>query len=66
MRPLPKFALLLAFVFCAAAAFAQGEKRQAVRRKLFQIPKAATSANGFIMVVAADVPGDPRGLASLF
>ena len=61
MRPLPKFALLLAFAFCAAAAFAQGEKRQAVKRKLFQIPKAATSANGFIMVVAADVPGDPRG-----
>jgi hypothetical protein len=32
-----------------------------MRRKPSEMPKVATSANGFVKVVAADVPGDPMG-----
>ena len=31
------------------------------RRKPFEMPKVATSAGGFVKVLAADVPGDPMG-----
>lgn len=47
------------FLFVSAAS-AWGDG-QAVVRKPFQMPKVASSSDGFVEVVAADVPGDPMG-----
>jgi len=53
--------LLAVFLVCAFAACAQDEASAVVRRKPSEMPKVASSANGFVEVVAADVPGDPMG-----
>ena len=47
--------------FCVVAAYAQDGEPQTAGRKPFLMPKVATSADGFVNVVAADVPGDPMG-----
>ena len=47
--------------FLACAACGQDGEPLVVRRKPSEMPKVATSANGFVKVVAADVPGDPMG-----
>lgn len=46
---------------CAAAACAQDDGLSVPHRKPSEMPKVATSAGGFVQVVAADVPGDPMG-----
>ena len=55
----------LAYVFTvisfSCGAWAQEDVPAVVRRKPSEMPKAATSAGGFVKVVAADVPGDPMG-----
>lgn len=48
--------LLLAF-----AVYAQDGEPVAVRRRPSEVPKVASSSDGFVAVVAADVPGDPMG-----
>ena len=45
----------------ALVAWAQEDVPAVVRRKPSEMPKVATSAGGFVKVVAADVPGDPMG-----
>ena len=47
--------------FLACAACAQEGELVVARRKPSEMPKTATSAGGFVKVVAADVPGDPMG-----
>ena len=51
---------LIAF-FLACVACGQEGGSVVVRRKPSEMPKVATSANGFVKVVAADIPGDPMG-----
>ena len=56
--------LLLALAACAPlAARAQTAEGDAppARRRAAEMPKAALGADGFVEVVAADVPGDPVG-----
>lgn len=55
--------LLLALVACAALAVrAQAaEDAPPLRRRAADMPKVARGADGFVEVVAADVPGDPVG-----
>lgn len=55
--------LLLALVACAALAIrAQAaEDAPPLRRRAADMPKVARGADGFVEVVAADVPGDPVG-----
>ena len=50
-------------VFLLLACVACGQEGELVvaRRKPSEMPKTATSAGGFVKVVAADVPGDPMG-----
>ena len=48
-------------VLLACVAWAQEDVPAVVRRKPSEMPKVATSAGGFVKVVAADVPGDPMG-----
>lgn len=64
------YARLVALIFCALPAFgavtnAVGgavEKGEAApRKRVADLPKIATGANGLVEVVAADVPGDPVG-----
>ena len=54
----------LAYVFTvfifSCVVWAQ-EDEPVARRKPSEMPKVATSAGGFVKVVAADVPGDPMG-----
>ena len=45
----------------ACVAWAQDDVPAVARRKPSEMPKVATSAGGFVKVVAADVPGDPMG-----
>ena len=45
----------------ALVAWAQEDVPAVARRKPSEMPKVATSAGGFVKVVAADVPGDPMG-----
>ena len=45
----------------ALVAWAQEDGPAVARRKPSEMPKVATSAGGFVKVVAADVPGDPMG-----
>ena len=55
---------LVACVFLlvgALVAWAQEDVPAVARRKPSEMPKVATSAGGFVKVVAADVPGDPMG-----
>ena len=47
--------------FLACVAWAQDDVPAVARRKPSEMPKVATSAGGFVKVVAADVPGDPMG-----
>ena len=47
--------------FLACVACAQEGEPVVARRKPSEMPKVATSASGFVKVVAADVPGDPMG-----
>lgn len=47
--------------FLACVAWAQEDVPAVARRKPSEMPKVATSAGGFVKVVAADVPGDPMG-----
>ena len=47
--------------FLACVAYAQEGEPVVARRKPSEMPKVATSASGFVKVVAADVPGDPMG-----
>ena len=47
--------------FLACVACGQEGEPLIVRRKPSEMPKTATSAGGFVRVVAADVPGDPMG-----
>lgn len=49
------------FLILACVACAQEGEPFVVRRKPSEMPKVATSASGFVKVVAADVPGDPMG-----
>ena len=53
--------LVCGFVLLAFAVCAQDGEPVVARRKPFEMPKVATSAGGFVKVVAADVPGDPMG-----
>ena len=45
----------------ALVAWAQDDVPAVARRRPSEMPKVATSAGGFVKVVAADVPGDPMG-----
>lgn len=53
--------LLFGFLLLAFATHAQEGESLVVRRKPSEMPKLASSADGFVEVVAADVPGDPMG-----
>ena len=52
--------VFMAFFF-SCGTWAQEDEPAVVRRKPSEMPKVATSAGGFVKVVAADVPGDPMG-----
>ena len=52
--------LVLALVACVVGASARAEER-APARTFAEMPRVASSADGFVEVVAADVPGDPVG-----
>ena len=56
-----KNGLIPCLVLLACVACGQDDEPAVVRRKPSEMPKVATSANGFVKVVAADVPGDPMG-----
>ena len=56
-----KLVCSLVMVILACVAWAQGDEPAVARRKPSEMPKVATSAGGFVKVVAADVPGDPMG-----
>lgn len=53
--------LIPCLVLLACVACGQNGEQFVVRRKPSEMPKTATSAGGFVRVVAADVPGDPIG-----
>ena len=53
--------LVCVFFLIVFASYAQDGEPLVVRRKPSEMPKVATSAGGFVKVVAADVPGDPVG-----
>lgn len=56
-----KNGLISCLVLLACASFAQDEASAVPRRKPSEMPKVATSSDGFVKVFAADVPGDPMG-----
>jgi len=53
--------LVFGFLLLAFATHAQDGESVVVRRRPSEIPKVASSSDGFVAVVAADVPGDPMG-----
>ncbi len=55
------FVSCLVASFLACVAYAQDDEPAIARRRPSEMPKVATSAGGFVKVVAADVPGDPMG-----
>ena len=56
-----RLAYVFTVIFFSCAVWAQEGETVVVRRKPSEMPKVATSAGGFVKVVAADVPGDPMG-----
>lgn len=57
-----RFPVLALCVLVCGGVFSQGtEDVVRPRKRVADLPKVATSADGFVKVVAADVPGDPVG-----
>ncbi len=61
-RALRVLAVLAAAVSVSASAQTDDDVPQPPRRHPSEMPKVATSADGAISVVAADIPGDPMGV----
>lgn len=58
---MPRVVSILIMGLWACCALAQDDESVVRRKTWAQVPKAATSAGGFVKVVAADVPGDSFG-----